>query len=228
MTHGPTTVLLDLDGTLVDPSPGILDGLRHALTVLGKPVPEDAVLRACIGPPLRTAIRDLQIPDEEIDIAVGLYRERYGAGGLFQARAFDGIEPALARLADEGRRLVLCTSKLEPFATRVVDHFGLTRFLSAVYGARPDGAFDDKGDLIAHILKTEGVSPDQSVMVGDRRYDVLGAARHGVPTLGVLWGFGDADELTAAGAAALVERPEDLADALIRLRPPTRPPSPSG
>jgi phosphoglycolate phosphatase len=109
-----------------------------------------------------------------------------------------------------GTRLILCTGKARIFAQRVVDHFGFAPLLSAVYGAELDGRFDDKGDLIEHLLAAEGLRPDEVCMVGDREHDVLAAARHGIPTVGVLWGFGSEAELAAAGAAVVIREPEEL------------------
>jgi phosphoglycolate phosphatase len=105
---------------------------------------------------------------------------------------------------------VLCTSKFRGFAGRVVDHFGFSPLLSGVYGAELDGRFEDKGELIAHLLNAESLHPDGVCMVGDRKHDVIAAAKHGIPTIGVLWGFGGRDELEAAGAAMLIETANEL------------------
>lgn len=92
-----------------------------------------------------------------------------------------------------------------------MEHFGLSPLLSGLYGSELDGRFEDKGELIAHLLAVEGLQPGEVSMVGDRKHDVIAAARHGIPTIGVLWGFGGREELTNAGAALLIDRPDELA-----------------
>ena len=204
------TLLLDLDGTLVDPAPGIVGSMRYALAEMGLPIPSDAELAAMIGPPARAVFARLAGEGGDPEVAIGLYRKRYAEWGLREATPYPGMMAALeARVAD-GTRLILCTSKARPFAQAVVDHFGFSPLLSAVYGAELDGTRENKGELIAHIRATEALDPEDCCMVGDREHDVIGAARHGIPTVGVLWGFGDRAELEAAGAAVLIARPEEL------------------
>ena len=141
--------------------------------------------------------------------ALGAYRARYVDGeGMYDADVYDGVPDALAALAGRSR-LFVCTSKPEPFARKVVAHFGLSRFIERVYGAGLDAALDDKADLMAHLLASEGLAPAKCVMVGDRRFDVEAGARNHVATVGVLWGYGDVAELQ--GASRLCARPKDLA-----------------
>lgn len=205
-----TTLLLDLDGTLVDPAPGIVGSMRYALQELGLPARGDAELAAMIGPPARVVFAQLAGEGGDPEAAISLYRKRYAEWGLRQAAPYPGMMAALQARAADGTQLILCTSKAQVFAREVVDHFGFSPLLSAVYGAELDGRRENKGELIAHILQTEGLDPDGCCMVGDREHDVIGAARHGIPTVGVLWGFGSREELEAAGAAAVIARPEAL------------------
>ena len=218
----PPTLLLDLDGTLVDPAVGILQSCRAALDQLGCPVPPDEDLSWMIGPPVRESFRALLGGRADPEEALRLYRISYGAQGLYEAAVYPGIPAALADLRDRGVRPLVCTSKAQVFARRVVDHFGLGWALSEVYGADLDGRYEDKGDLIAHILEVEALDPALVCMVGDRKHDVLGAARHAIPTIGVLWGYGGEVELKAAGASALVAAPAELPAAWAALQPPPR------
>jgi phosphoglycolate phosphatase len=204
------TLLLDLDGTLVDPAPGILGCCRHALAEFGVFPAETGNLRWVIGPPIRETFRRLLDGRGDVEEAVRLYRERYSDRGLYEAAVYPGVLEALACHRSRGTCLLLCTSKMRSFARRVVDHFGLAPYLSGVYGAEPDGRFEDKAELIGHLLEAEGLEPDDVCMVGDRKHDVIAAATHGIPTIGVLWGFGGRDELEAAGAELLIERPGEL------------------
>jgi phosphoglycolate phosphatase len=203
-------LLLDLDGTLVDPAPGIIGSCRHALAELGRPAEADADLSWIIGPPLRGSFQRLLGGAEQVEAAVALYSERYASWGLGCAEVYPGVPEALRELRDEGFELLLCTSKAAVFARQVVERFGLADHLAAVYGAELDGRFDDKGELIAHILATDGRAAAQVCMVGDREQDMRGAARNKVEAIGVLWGYGSAAELGAAGAACLARTPGEL------------------
>lgn len=218
----PSTVLLDLDGTLVDPAIGILASYRHALSALGRPAGETADLNWVIGPPLRISFAQLLGDSGDAEAAVAHYRTRYAAGAMFEARLYPGIPDALERLARMGFRLLLCTSKAHVYARRIVEHFGIAHLLSGVYGAELDGRHDDKGDLIAHILHVEGLSAGEVFMVGDRKHDVIGAARHGISCIGVAWGYGTPAELTEAGATLLVDTPAGLPEACRILATPAR------
>lgn len=204
------TLLLDLGGTLVDPAPGILGSARHALAELGRPVADDEDLSWIIGPPIRVTFARLLGEGADPEAAVALYRKRYAEWGLRQAAPYPGMMAALAARVADGTRLILCTSKAQVFARQVVDHFGFSPLLSAVHGAELDGARENKGELIAHVLQTEGLDPADCCMVGDREHDVIGAARHSIPTVGVLWGFGSRAELEEAGAALVIGRPQEL------------------
>ena len=211
------TLLVDLDGTLTDPAQGIVGSFRHALEAMGAIAPPAEGLSWIIGPPLRRTFADLLGGPEKAEAALAIYRARYGTVGLFEAFVYEGAPEALGALKGGGARLVLCTSKPRVYATRILDRFGLAGHFDAVYGAELDGRFDDKGDLIAHILASERLAPEGCVMWGDRKHDVIGAGRHGIPTIGALWGYGGEAELRAAGAAVLCAHPEEVPAAFARL-----------
>lgn len=210
------TALVDLDGTLTDPADGILGGFEFALRRLGAPVPGRASLTWVIGPPLRKAFPELLSDPsaEKVEAAVDAYREYYRATGIFEASVYEGIPTALERMRADGWRLLLCTAKPRVFAGPVIDHFGLAKHFDGVYGAELDGRFDDKGELIAHILGERRLSPHSVVMIGDRGSDMAAAARNRIVGLGVTWGYGSADELQAAGAAQLCHAPTGLGAAI--------------
>ena len=177
----PTAILLDLDGTLIDPAVGILGCYRQVLAALGCPVGPDEDLRWVIGPPSRVSFARLLGGRGDMEEAVSLYRARYSETGIFEATVYPGVVEALAALRACGCRLLICTSKARPFAERIVAHFGLAPYLTGVYGAELDGRFDDKGDLIAHLLTAEGLVAEVACMVGDREHDMRAAARNGIP-----------------------------------------------
>lgn len=210
-------LLFDLDGTLTDPRVGIISSIRHALERLGRPCPPDDVLASFIGPPLRgTFAALLETSDREvIERAMALYRERFGHLGLFENEVYAGIPQLLADLA--GFRSFVATSKPTVYARRILEHFGLAEHFAAVYGAELEGRFDDKAELLAHLLATERLAPESAVMIGDRAVDAIAAKANGVRSIGVLWGYGSERELVGAGAHPVCMTPSDLAACLSRI-----------
>jgi len=216
-------VLFDLDGTLTDPKEGIVACFRHALDSLGVNPPPAGGLERLIGPPLVESFSNLLGPGgkDRVEQAVRLYRERFAARGLFENSVYPGIVDALVELCDHGGQLFLATSKPRVFADRIVEYFGLARFFRAVYGSELNGVNTDKKDLLAHLLRAESLSPEITVMVGDRAHDVLGARANRLFSIGVLWGYGSKEELVSAGADALCVEPRALGDTLALVGRPT-------
>jgi phosphoglycolate phosphatase len=205
-----SALLIDLDGTLTDPFEGIVGCFRMALEALGRTPPPAAELAWIIGPPLRGCFAEFLGAQGDPEEALKAYRSRYATVGLFEAVVYDGVDEALADLRASGVRLFLCTAKPIVYAERILRHFNLDRHFEAAYGDELGGRFQDKADLVAHILETEGLEAADCCMWGDRRHDVLAASRHAIPTIGALWGYGGADELRAAGAAVLCASPSEV------------------
>lgn len=205
------TLLLDLDGTLSDNFTGIAASIRHALTSLAAPEVDDATLRGCVGPPLRESFARLidGADDTMVERAIAAYRERYGVLGWQENVAYPGVGAALERLATRGVRLFVCTSKPEPYARRIVTHFGFDAFIERVYGADLAGTLDDKRRLLAHLLANESLDPRDCTMIGDRHHDLRAARSNATGAVGVLWGYGSREEL--ADADRLLEQPGELA-----------------
>jgi phosphoglycolate phosphatase len=212
-------VLFDLDGTLTDPREGIVRCLKYALLSLGQNCPPDLELARFIGPPLQESFGTLlkSTDTKRISAAVDLYRQRFSSMGILENAVYPSIYAALTTLQERGARLFVTTSKPRVFAERIVEQFGLQKYFCNVYGSELDGARSNKSDLIAHVLKAESLSPHSTVMVGDRAHDILGARAQGVFPVGVLWGYGSYDELVAAGATTLCERPEALDKILLSI-----------
>ena len=205
-------ILLDLDGTLIDSRPGILASCEAALRALGH-TPDPAFdITPLIGPPLPQVIARLlaRHGDDRVDAGMTAYRAHYGETGLHMATVYPGI-PAALRAVSAGVRCFVVTSKRTDFAARIVASLDFAGTIGGVYGTEPDGSLDDKSRLIAEVLRVEDLEPGSTVMVGDRSHDMIGARANGLRAIGVLWGYGSRDELSAAGANALLATPHEIA-----------------
>jgi phosphoglycolate phosphatase len=214
----PGVLLFDLDGTLTDSRLGITRCMRHALERLGAPCPAEDVLVASIGDSLFRTFTTLLAPAgaARVEQAVTLYRERYGAVGLYENHVYPAVADTLAALAARAR-LYVATQKYGVFAERIVEHFDLRRHFAGVWGTDYDGRLADKTAVVRALLEREDVSAADAVMIGDRAMDVRAARANGLRSIGVLWGFGSRAELTEAGADALCEAPASLPACLARL-----------
>jgi len=169
-------------------------------------------LRWCIGPPLKKSFAALLGSDDDklAEQALSVYRERFGAVGLFENEIYEGIPEMLNILQDNGHTLHVATSKPTVFAERIIDHFELRRYFKAIYGSELDGTRCDKASLIAHILQNESIVASEASMVGDREHDMIGANANDVCGFGVLWGYGTREELESSGARACFKSPREL------------------
>jgi phosphoglycolate phosphatase len=203
-------ILVDLDGTIYNSAPGIIESYQHTLQCLGAECPPAEDLNWVVGPPLRRSFPKLIGPDQDVEDAVSLYREHYWANGLLGGTVYEGMHEALGTLYALPARLFVCTAKPVGSAEKIIEHFGLTDLFERVYGADLEGKFDDKGLLIEHIIGVEQIEPHRMVMIGDRANDMLAAARHAIPAVGALWGYGNEAELMEAGATTLCPSPNNL------------------
>jgi phosphoglycolate phosphatase len=210
-------ILVDLDGTLIDPKPGLIGSVQYALARLGYPVPPAENLLWLIGPPFRVSFPKLLGRPDLTEEAIAHYRESYFGGGMYEAAVYDGVPAALDALSAAGCRLFVATSKPHHYARPILERFDLARRFAGIHGPELDGTNDHKHDLIAHIIGHQGVRPREAIMIGDREFDVTAATRNGIPTIGVTWGYGSRAELEGAGAAALCERPAELISAVRTL-----------
>jgi phosphoglycolate phosphatase len=207
----PQLVLFDLDGTLTDSADGIVSSFRHALAQVGAPIPEGDLARRIVGPPMHHTLCAMGL-GADADAAIAAYRADYTSRGWAVNRLFDGIEALLADLQKAGIRLAVATSKAEPTARRILEHFGLDGYFEVIAGASPDGTRATKADVVAHALAQLQPLPQRVLMVGDRAHDVEGAAEHGIDTVVVAWGYGRDDFAgpDAATAHAHVDTVESL------------------
>jgi len=227
MSASPVTTLrcFDLDGCVVVSDAAIADGLRHALELIGLPMPDAAGLRAAIGPPLLTTIGAIIAGAghdpargegaELLRTAVGAYRARYADVGFGLTRAVDGMVDLLERLRSDGdAALVVVTAKPTAVAEPLLEHLGLRSAFDDVYGAPMGPDVEEKPVTLARALAARGTGPEQAVMIGDRAHDIRAGRACRTRTIGVLWGAGDRAELTDAGADHIVVHPSEL-DALV-------------
>lgn len=205
-------VLLDLDGTISDPVTGITRSIQHALSFFGITVPNPGELTQFIGPPLIESFKEYyHFNDEQAELALKKYREYFVAKGMFENYLYEGMEELLQALKKKGKTILLATSKPEPFAKQILEHFNLTHYFSFIGGATLDGKRSTKTDVIRYVLKTNQITePTRAVMIGDRKHDIEGARNNGITSIGVLYGYGSEAELRKAGADYLAANIQEL------------------
>ena len=211
-------ILFDLDGTLTDPGLGITNSIMYALKKFGIEETDRTSLYRFIGPPLRESFqRFYGFTEEQSEQATAYYREYFSDRGLYENAVYDGVETMLKTLQEQGRTLILATSKPEVFAVEILRYFKLEQYFTLIAGATMDASRNEKADVIAYALQTAGVRDlREAVMVGDREHDILGAKKNGLSAIGVLYGYGSAEELRRAGAIALAENSEALGRLLLQ------------
>ena len=207
-------LFFDLDGTLTDPKEGFTKSFIFALEQMGMKPPADEELLWCIGPPLHDSFLHFLGDKQKVNQAVLHYRERYNVIGMYENQVYAGIREMLSELVEGGCTLHLATSKLRPIAAKIMEHFALHSFFKSIHGSELDGTRGDKGELIAFILEQERLTASDCVMIGDRKYDMIGAQKNQVRGIGVGWGYGSHAELMEFGAQAVVSRPEELVSCL--------------
>ena len=206
------TILFDLDGTLTNPAEGITNSVAYALARYNILVNDKRELYKFIGPPLSDSFSQYYgFSKDEALHAVEIYREYFSVKGLFENEVYDGIPELLESLKAVGKKVILATSKPEKFALEILKHFDLYKYFDYVCGATMDGRIGEKADVIKYALSTADIKDlNSTLMVGDRKFDILGAKEVGIASLGVLYGFGDRKELEDAGATYIAETVGDV------------------
>jgi len=210
-----THVLLDLDGTLSHSEPGILRSLQWACEQEGFPVPTEEQVRSVIGPPFEVGLPSIGIPDDALSRVIDTYRSRYERIGAFENTLYDGIIDMLDMMAEAGLSLSVATAKPEQTAHPILDYFGISDRFEVRAGATMTSERRTKAQVIDHALHQLGIYvlpdlADRVIMVGDRDHDVHGALHHGIPCIGVSWGYGSVGELLRAGAVAIADTPAEV------------------
>lgn len=203
--------LMDLDGTISDPKEGITKSVAYALNYYGIQVENLDTLEKFIGPPLSDSFQDFYGFDREKSLeAVEKYREYFKDRGIFENELYPGMEHLLKTITEQGGKIVLATSKPEVFAKRILEYFQISEYFTFAAGSTLDTTRNKKADVIRYALDTLGITQEEAVMIGDREHDVIGAKKNGMECIGVLFGYGDREELETAGADVIVETVEEL------------------
>lgn len=211
-------ILFDLDGTLTDPGIGITRSVQYALRAYGIEVADLTKLYPFIGPPLKDSFMCFYgFSENQAVEAIGKYREYYTVKGIFENAVYDGIPNMLRELKAAGASLAVATSKPEDFAVQILKHFNLYDYFDAVGGASMDEVRVKKDEVIGYTLaKLKAAGGNAAIMVGDREHDVYGARTNGLDCVGVLFGYGNREELEKAGAYRLAETVSELKECLLR------------
>ena len=202
-------ILFDLDGTLTDSGEGIINCAVLALEHFGLPVPTREEMRSFVGPPLTQTFLEHGVPEDKIDEAIKVYRSRYIPIGKFENKPYPGIKELLETLQSKGYRLYIATSKPEGMSVEILQHFGLAQYFTRICGASMDSTRSSKEAVIAYLLEETG-EKDHMIMIGDTKFDIIGAKHHGIPAIGVSWGYGKVEDMLTAGAVAIANTTEEL------------------
>ena len=208
------SILFDLDGTLTDSGEGIINCAILALEHYGLPIPSREEMRVFVGPPLTESFIRHGVPADKAEEAVAIYRSRYIPIGKYENTPYPGIRELLETRHEMGYKLYLATSKPEGMSIDILKHFDLDRYFTRICGASMDSSRNTKEAVIEYLMETTG-ERENMVMVGDTKFDVLGAKHHGIPCIGVSWGYGTVEDMENAGAAAIVHTPDELLKLLL-------------
>lgn len=213
-------LFFDLDGTLTDPMLGITRSVQYALRHFGIEVTDLSTLCPFIGPPLKDSFREFYgMDDARAEEAIALTREYFAPKGIFENELYAGIPQLLEALRQGGARIAMATSKPAPFARRIAEHFAIDRYFDLIEGSTLDGTRTTKSEVLRLAIEGLGVTdPAQAVMVGDRRFDIEGAAATGIESIGVLYGYGSREELEQARATHIVADVGELGRLLLGSR----------
>jgi phosphoglycolate phosphatase len=209
-------VLWDLDGTITKPEEGIFNSIEYAAFSFGLPEPNRADLYIFIGPPLQYSFEKFfNVNQEDGAKLVSLYREYYAGKGIYECEMYGGIASALKQLKEAGKTIALATSKPEKYARQLLNYFGIERYFDAIVGADMSPQSAEKSLIVARALKECGADKSQTIMVGDRQHDIIGAKRNDIDSVGVLYGYGSKEEFETFGATYIAQTPQDVVNVVL-------------
>ena len=210
-----THLFFDLDGTLTESGPGIMNCVKYALEKFGINESDTEKLKRFIGPPLVNSFMDFyNFSESDAREAMRIYRERFGTIGIFENAVYSGIPETLQKLKDSGKKLYVATSKPEIYVPRILDHFDLSKYFENAEGSDIEETRSNKALVIKYVIEKNGLEEEAKtnkiVMIGDRKHDIIGAKKNSLESIGCLWGYGSRKELSEHGATRIIERVEDL------------------
>jgi phosphoglycolate phosphatase len=207
-----SNIFFDLDGTLTDSKEGIIKCYQYALDKLNCANQAEVLENNIIGPPLRVTFRRFLNTNDEalIEKAVAIYRERFSTIGLFENRVYAGIPEMLSALQAKSFNLYVVTSKPKIFTDRILEHFQLAAWFTGIYGTELNGSFDNKSDLITFILKQRYLHAEETVMIGDKKEDIIAGKANRTKTIGVTYGYGTKQEISDAAPDYICGSPAEI------------------
>lgn len=210
-------IIFDLDGTLIDTGIGIMKAVEYALDKFNIPVGDYSTLRKFIGPPLKASfMKYYNFTEEDAEKAILYYREYYKDKGLYENKIYDGMDELLSKIKESGRKLVVATSKPEVFAKIILDQNNISKYFHIIGGATLDGSRINKDDVIRYALDNLG-SHDKTtaLMIGDTEFDIYGAKKVGIDSLGITYGYGQEEEIKKAGATYIKSSVKEIEDIIF-------------
>ncbi|WP_294140023.1 HAD family hydrolase [uncultured Sanguibacteroides sp.] len=215
-----TYILLDLDGTVTDSMPGITRSVQYALSCFDIQVTDINTLQKFVGPPLKESFMEYYHFSEKMAMkAIEAYRKRFEKIGIYENSVYPSIESLLKELNKAKKKVMLATSKPEIYARQILDYFHLTPYFTFIGGSSLDGSISQKDQVIHLVLERNKINDkNKAVMVGDRKHDIEGAKKTGLDSVGVLYGYGDRQELSLAGANYIVQDIKELSYLLLNER----------
>lgn len=210
-------IIFDLDGTLTQSGTGIKNSVRYTLEYYGLPMEDDQSLDRYVGPPLMVSFQQFMgFSEEQAREAIAVYRSYFTRQGMFENQVYDGVEPMLKVLKDAGKRMFIATGKPTVYSEQILEHFGLAKYFECVCGINLKETATEKDELITGVLEFAHLAPEDCVMIGDRKFDMIGAGKVGVTSIGVTYGYGSREELETAGADMIVDTVEQLQNILLQ------------
>ena len=206
------TVLLDMDGTIIDSGPGIMRCINHTLAHYGRKKAPIEVLKKCVGPPLSDTFKNrFGFPEDMVMEAIQVYRAEYNAGGIFECELYPGIRECIRDLFDSGYDVVVTSSKYDVACRRIVEHFDIDKYFYDVVGSSMDAKRETKTEVLEAFFELHpDKKKERTILVGDTRYDAEGAANAGIRFLGVSYGYGTRESMEAYDNIGIVDSAEKI------------------
>ncbi|MBQ6819291.1 MAG: HAD family hydrolase [Clostridia bacterium] len=210
-------IIFDLDGTLTESGTGIKNSVRYTLQHYGLPMEDDESLNRYVGPPLVNSFQEyMGFTEQQAMEAIVVYRSYFTTKGMFENRVYDGVEDMLTALKKAGKRMFIATGKPTVYSQQILEHFGLASYFECVCGISLKESTMEKDELITQVLEFAHLTPEECVMIGDRKFDMMGANKVGVTPIGVTYGYGSREELKTAGAHTIVDSVKQLQELLLQ------------